>query len=119
MAPAPLPARVAAHRRRGDHVQPDDDPDHSVSLPGNKDRHAVDEDRTGRDQPGGVNSWRAGCVGTRTSGSEGGPGKRASRKADTAPRSDPTTGRSMCWRRWAPVFIWLTRWATIGATGGS
>jgi hypothetical protein len=28
-------------------------------------------------------------VGTRTSGSEGGPGKRTSRKADTAPRVDP------------------------------
>jgi putative transposase len=28
-------------------------------------------------------------VGTRTSGSEGGPGKRTSRKAGTAPRSDP------------------------------
>jgi putative transposase len=28
-------------------------------------------------------------VGTRTSGSEGGPGKRTGRKADTAPRADP------------------------------
>ena len=28
-------------------------------------------------------------MGTRTSGSEGGPGKRTGRKADTAPRADP------------------------------
>jgi putative transposase len=33
--------------------------------------------------------WRAGCGESRTSGSEGGPGKRASREAGTAPRSDP------------------------------
>jgi putative transposase len=33
--------------------------------------------------------WRAGCEETRTSGSEGGPGRRASREAGTAPRSDP------------------------------
>jgi hypothetical protein len=36
-----------------------------------------------------VGSWRAGCGETRTSGSEGGPGKRNSRKAGTAPWSDP------------------------------
>ncbi len=34
-------------------------------------------------------SWRAGCSGTGTSGSEGGPGKRTSCKAGTAPRVDP------------------------------
>ncbi|CAN5641670.1 hypothetical protein BH24ACT5_BH24ACT5_06780 [soil metagenome] len=39
-----------------------------------------------------MNTWRAGCVETRTSGSEGGPRKRISRKTDTAPRSDPYTG---------------------------
>ena len=33
--------------------------------------------------------WRAGCGGTRTSGSEDGPRKRTGRKAGTAPRSDP------------------------------
>ncbi|WP_409332946.1 transposase, partial [Trujillonella humicola] len=31
----------------------------------------------------------AGCSGTGTSGSEGGPGKRTSREAGTAPRVDP------------------------------
>ncbi|WP_239062993.1 DDE-type integrase/transposase/recombinase, partial [Streptomyces sp. SID13031] len=38
-----------------------------------------------------MNTWRAGCGGSRTSGSEGGPGKPTSRKADRAPRSDPYT----------------------------
>ena len=38
-----------------------------------------------------MNSWRAGCSESCTSGSEGGPGKRASRKAGTASRSDPYT----------------------------
>jgi putative transposase len=36
-----------------------------------------------------MGSWRAGCGVSRTSGSEGGPGRRASREAGTAPRSDP------------------------------
>ena len=36
-------------------------------------------------------AWRAGCAGTRTSGSEGGPGKRTLRKEHTAPRPDPYT----------------------------
>ena len=35
-----------------------------------------------------MSSWRAGCGGTRTSGSECGPRKRTSRKADIALRSD-------------------------------
>ena len=36
-----------------------------------------------------MGSWRAGCGESRTSGSEGGPGKRTGRKAGTAPRPDP------------------------------
>ena len=38
-----------------------------------------------------MNSWRAGCSESCTSGSEGGPEKRVGRKADTALRSDPYT----------------------------
>ncbi|MFE4961245.1 hypothetical protein ACFRCW_47080, partial [Streptomyces sp. NPDC056653] len=34
--------------------------------------------------------WSARCSGTGTAGAEGGPGKRAGRKASTAPRVDPT-----------------------------
>ncbi len=37
-----------------------------------------------------MNSWRAGCGGSRTSGSGSGSGKRISRNAGTAPRSDST-----------------------------
>jgi hypothetical protein len=40
--------------------------------------------------------WRAGCEGTRMSGSESGPRKRTSRKTSTAPRSDSTTPASRC-----------------------
>ena len=39
----------------------------------------------------GMNTWRAGCGESRTSGSEGGPGKPTSREADRAPWSDPYT----------------------------
>jgi hypothetical protein len=47
-------------------------------------------DRDGTDRKvGGMNSWRAGCVETRTSGSEGGLRKRTGRKTGTAPRPDP------------------------------
>jgi single stranded DNA-binding protein len=47
-------------------------------------------DRDGTDRKArGMNSWRAGCVETRTSGSEGGLRKRTGRKAGTAPQPDP------------------------------
>jgi hypothetical protein len=39
----------------------------------------------------GMNTWRAGCGGSRTSGSEGGPEKPAVRKNGRALRSDPYT----------------------------
>ena len=39
----------------------------------------------------GVTMWRAGCGGSRTSGSEGGPEKPTDRKIDRALRSDPYT----------------------------
>ena len=38
-----------------------------------------------------MNTWRAGCGESRTSGSEGGPGKPTSREAGRAPWSDPYT----------------------------
>jgi single stranded DNA-binding protein len=41
----------------------------------------------------GMNSWRAGCVETRTSGSEGGLRKRTGRKTGTAPQPDPYVWR--------------------------
>ena len=48
LAPAALPARVAADGRQGHAVQPGHDPDHQVSLPGNTYPHAVDEVRRHR-----------------------------------------------------------------------
>jgi putative transposase len=39
----------------------------------------------------GMSTWRAGCGGSRTSGSEGGPEKPTRRKANRALRSDPYT----------------------------
>jgi single-stranded DNA-binding protein len=51
-------------------------------------------DRDGTDPNiSGMNSWRAGCVETRTSGSEGGLRKRTGRKTDTAPQPDPYVWR--------------------------
>lgn len=47
-------------------------------------------------------SWRAGCTERCTSGSEGGPGKPTSRKADRAPRPDPYTYVST-WSGWVYV----------------
>ena len=47
---------------------------------------------------GGMVLWRAGCGGSRTSGSEGGPGKRTGRKARTAPWSRPYAGAFACSR---------------------
>jgi putative transposase len=47
-----------------------------------------------------MNTWRAGCGGSRLSGSEGGPGKPTSRKAGRAPWSDPYT-YIKTWEGWA------------------
>jgi hypothetical protein len=46
---------------------------------------------------GGMVMWRAGCGESRTSGSEGGPGKRTRRKACTAPCARPYFGAYL-WR---------------------
>ena len=46
---------------------------------------------------GGMVMWRAGCGESRTSGSEGGPGRRTSRKAQTAPCARPYFGAYL-WR---------------------
>jgi transposase InsO family protein len=53
------------------------------------------------DRNTGMNPWRAGCVETRTSGSEGGPEKQAGRNPGTALRPDPytrlATGEGVLW----------------------
>jgi putative transposase len=49
----------------------------------------MDEHRIRITRTSGMNPWRAGCGESRTSGSEGGPGKPTSRETGRAPRSDP------------------------------
>jgi putative transposase len=51
----------------------------------------MDSEANGHHRTSGMNPWRARCGEIRTAGSEGGPGKRTGRNADTAPRSDPYT----------------------------
>jgi putative transposase len=50
------------------------------------------------DEQCGMNLWRAGCVETCKSGSEGGSRKRTGREASTAPRSDPYSNFTRCKR---------------------
>ena len=56
----------------------------------------MNEHRARITRTNGMNPWRAGCVETRTSGSEGGPRKRTGGNVGTAPRSDPYTHFSGC-----------------------
>src|SRR5262249_9824798 len=58
---------------------------HPLPLSGRTDPDSVGESDLG------MNPWRAGCGESRTSGSEGGPRRRAGGNAGTAPRSDPYT----------------------------
>ena len=51
----------------------------------------MDEPDDRNTRPGGMNTWRAGCGESRTSGSEGGPQKPTRRKPGRALRSDPYT----------------------------
>ena len=51
----------------------------------------VERDNRTTIRTSGMSTWRAGCSGTGTSGSEGGSGKPTSRKAGRAPRPDPYT----------------------------
>ncbi|EUA17397.1 integrase core domain protein [Mycobacterium xenopi 3993] len=51
----------------------------------------MDSEADGHHCTSGMNPWRARCGEIRSAGSEGGPGKRIGRNADTAPRSDPYT----------------------------
>lgn len=51
----------------------------------------MDSEADAHNRNSGLNPWRARCGEIRSAGSEGGPGKRISRNADTAPRSDPYT----------------------------
>jgi RNA-directed DNA polymerase len=74
--PPPLPPRMGDPSRRHDALSDTRDGDHSLPLPRSQDRHTMGEH--------GMTPWRAGCAETRTSGSEGGPRKRAARAAHRA-----------------------------------
>ena len=51
----------------------------------------MDEHHPRTSRPSDMNTWRAGCGESRTSGSEGGPEKPTHRKVDRALRPDPYT----------------------------
>src|SRR5512132_394555 len=88
--PAPsLPSRMAPDAGRGGDVPAQHGADLPLPLPGPPHPDPMG-DRDGTDRKArGMNSWRAGCVETRTSGSEGGLRKRTGRKTGTAPQPDP------------------------------
>src|SRR3954447_19423298 len=87
-----LPARLADPRRRNRDVPTGSHRHRALPLPGHQDPEPMVERADNRiAHTSGVNTWRAGCGESRTSGSEGGPGKPISRKADRAPWSDPYT----------------------------
>ncbi len=81
--------RLGGPRRADRDVPATSGPDRSLSLPGHPDPDPLDERCTGFANTRDLNLWRAGCDESRTSGSEGGPGRRAGREAATAPRPDP------------------------------
>ena len=68
----------------------------ALPLPGHPHPHTHGERGNRITRTSGMNTWRAGCAGSRTSGSEGGPEKPTSRKAGRAPRSDPYTHFGRC-----------------------
>lgn len=99
--PAPvLPTgKLEAHLRRGRvhrRIQRQGDP-----LPLPRQQHpdpvdtTTDSRRHRRLTTTGQGTWSARCVETRTAGAAGGSGKRAGRKASTAPRPDPTQPQSV------------------------
>src|SRR3954447_24716794 len=88
----PLPPRLEDPRRRDRDVPAPPGQHRALPLPGRTHPDPLVERNNNRTcRTGGMNTWRAGCGGSRTSGSEGGPGKTIHRKMGRAPRSDPYT----------------------------
>ena len=88
----PLPPRMEDSRRRDRDVPTLPGQHRALPLPGRSHPDTMDErtdNRTGRTS--GMTTWRAGCGGSRTSGSEGGPEKPTHREVGRALRSDPYT----------------------------
>ena len=84
-----LPLGVVAGGGAGDAVQPGSGVDHSIPLSGGSHTDALVECGMKVNVVCRLGSWRAGCGGSRTSGSEGGPEKPTGRKAGRALRPDP------------------------------
>src|SRR5829696_103046 len=79
-------------RRRDRDVPATNRQHRALPLPGRSHPDPMDERANTRTRhTSGLNTWRAGCGGSRTSGSEGGPEKPTRRKPDRALRSDPYT----------------------------
>ena len=62
-----------------------------MPIPGHQDPDTMVERDNRTARTSGMNTWRAGCGGSRTSGSEGGPEKPTHREMGRALRSDPYT----------------------------
>ena len=92
--PPLLRRRLVAQRRRGDLVQPDGGGHHPLPLSRNTNPFTVAYRGMRIIPTHPRDSGRAGCGESRTSGSGGGPQKRADRKISTALRSDLTWSRS-------------------------
>src|SRR5215813_9173096 len=84
---------MVARRRRGDPVQPGRRQHTTLLLPGNEDPPTVADRRVRENVPPNGACGEPDAGPTRTSGSEGGPGKRAGGNTGTASRSDPTRSR--------------------------
>ena len=92
----PLSTELASSRgRRGVVPTPDGD-GQPLPLPGREHPIALADKiiRRRSHRPTDTGSWRAGCVETRTSGSEGGMRKRNACKGVNAPHPDPTRPRT-------------------------
>src|SRR4051812_7749322 len=89
VAPPALPAQVVADGRRGQPAAPRLGRGHPLPISRPQHPHAVDGDRM-TDIPSG--SRRAGCAGTRASGSGGGPGNRPAERLTPRPRPTSHAG---------------------------
>src|SRR3981189_3858231 len=93
---APLPtvpdrkARQPTGRGQGGVVPRPADADRALPLASKQHPHTMGQHVQCRSRIASGNPWSAGGAETCSSGAAGGPGKRTSRNAGTAPRSDPT-----------------------------
>jgi hypothetical protein len=88
----PLPPRMEDPRRRDRDVPALHGRHRALPVPGRPDPNTLVERTDNRiTRTSGMNTWRAGCGGSRTSGSEGGPEKPTRRKPSRALRPDPYT----------------------------